>query len=334
MKLPNGIGGVSKLPGRRRRPWRARKTIGWRFIGPDGKECAAEDAVSVRQVFQNVGYFATRKEAVAALLSGSTEEKEILFTDLYSRWLEYRTADLSESTLKQYRSVRKRLAPLDGMPVRSLNVDFVDNFIRAIDSPVARHKTGALLRQVLEYGFKKGLLSDNLGAKMDSYVQPRPTIKRKLFTPEEVDALWNNPSPCAGAALIALYGGWRPAEVLALTPANINLEEQTITAGVKTSAGISRTVPIHSAVRGLVERLISGPVLFPFSYATYLRFMASIGHTPHDTRHTFASAAKNAGMDAAIRKRIMGHALNDVTESVYTHASAALFRAEIEKVQY
>lgn len=268
------------------------------------------------------------------MLSGSPEEKEITFEELYSRWLEYRSEDLAPSTLKQYRSTRKRLAPLDGMPVHALTVDFVDSFIRAIENPVARHKTVALLKQVLDYGFKKGFLADNLGAKIDTYAQPRPKIKRKLFTPDEIAALWRNPSPCAPAALIALYGGWRPAEVLSLTPSNIDLDAQTITAGIKTAAGIGRTVPIHSAIRELVAGLVSGPVLFPFSYATYLRFINSLGHTPHDTRHTFASAAKNAGMDAAIRKRIMGHALNDITETVYTHATADLFRAEIEKVQY
>lgn len=288
----------------------------------------------MRQVFQTVGYYATRKEALAALLSDATNEKEITFAELYQKWYEYRSADLSASTLKQYRSTRKRLTPLDNMPVHLLTVEFVDNFIRQIETPVAKHKTVMLLKQALDYGYKKGYVPDNIGAKIDTYAQPRPTIQRKLFTSEEIAALWQNPSPCAPAALIALYGGWRPAEVLSLTPANIDLEAQTITAGIKTAAGIGRTVPIHSAIRDLVAGLISGPVLFPFSYATYLRFMTGLGHTPHDTRHTFATAAKNAGMDVAIRKRIMGHALNDITETVYTHANAYLFRTEIEKVKY
>lgn len=38
MKLPNGDGNVSKLSGKRRNPWRARKTIGWEYVHKTEKE--------------------------------------------------------------------------------------------------------------------------------------------------------------------------------------------------------------------------------------------------------------------------------------------------------
>lgn len=59
MRLPNGFGNVSKLPGNRRKPWRARKTIGWE---------------NDRQQFETIGYFSSKEEGIAALeqeLNGS-----------------------------------------------------------------------------------------------------------------------------------------------------------------------------------------------------------------------------------------------------------------------
>ena len=56
MRLPNGYGSVHRLPGNRRRPWRARVTVGWT---EDGK-----------QLYYTVGYYATQREALAALAEG------------------------------------------------------------------------------------------------------------------------------------------------------------------------------------------------------------------------------------------------------------------------
>ena len=50
-----------------------------------------------------------------------------------------------------------------------------------------------------------------------------------------------------------------------------------------------------------------------------LKNMFEKKHTPHDTRHTCISMLTEAGIDARIIKQIVGHASNNVTESVYTH---------------
>ena len=59
MKLPNGFGSVYKLSGRRRRPWVAAKTFGWEFD---------EKGQKVKQKQQAIGYYATRQEAMTALV--------------------------------------------------------------------------------------------------------------------------------------------------------------------------------------------------------------------------------------------------------------------------
>lgn len=327
------------MGGKRRKPWRARVTAGWICVDKDGNEVpdSSDQAVDMRQTFFTLGYYSTRKEALTALsnFQGIPDKAVPTFGELYDRWLETKT-DLAPGTLKWMRTARSRLAPFEETQVDQLTVDYLDSFFRGLDCAESpRHRAAMLCQQVLTYGFKKGYLASDLGARMDRYSQPKAKIDRKVFTPEEVAALWGSSSKYAAPALIALYGGWRPEEVLTLTRDQIDLQAQTITAGIKTKAGKGRVVPIHPDILPLVTELCRrGPVLFPFSYSAYRRFFVAMDHTPHDTRHTFATVAKDVGMDPTIRKRIMGHAVTDITESVYTHATADHFRAEIAKIKY
>jgi integrase len=54
-------------------------------------------------------------------------------------------------------------------------------------------------------------------------------------------------------------------------------------------------------------------------------------HTPHDTRHTFATIAARSGMDSNAVKRIMGHVIADITQGVYTHMTVEDLARELSK---
>ena len=56
-------------------------------------------------------------------------------------------------------------------------------------------------------------------------------------------------------------------------------------------------------------------------------------HTCHDTRHTFVTMAKEAGMNEYILKLIVGHAVADITERIYTHRSIEQLHEEIQKIK-
>ncbi|BCN32100.1 hypothetical protein bsdtb5_33950 [Anaeromicropila herbilytica] len=55
-------------------------------------------------------------------------------------------------------------------------------------------------------------------------------------------------------------------------------------------------------------------------------------HSPHETRHTFITLAKNANIDEYKLKLIVGHAIQDITEKVYTHRSIEELKEEINKI--
>ncbi|MBQ6860219.1 MAG: tyrosine-type recombinase/integrase [Clostridia bacterium] len=120
-----------------------------------------------------------------------------------------------------------------------------------------------------------------------------------------------------------------------------------IRGGSKTKAGKNRFVPIHKDVFYLIENRmkIDGDFLFQkesghaMNYYEYRnRFnkvmkKLNMNHFPHDTRHTFITLGKNCNMNEYVLKRIVGHAIQDVTEVVYTHRNQQDFYDEICKIK-
>lgn len=104
-------------------------------------------------------------------------------------------------------------------------------------------------------------------------------------------------------------------------------------AGIKTKAGIDRTIPIHKKILPLIERRLkdSDDILSFFDKGSMSNYDAlryrwkklmkklNLEHLPHDCRHTFATNMDNAGANKLSIKRIMGHSSKSVTDAVYTH---------------
>jgi integrase len=153
--------------------------------------------------------------------------------------------------------------------------------------------------------------------------------------------------------LTGIYSGWRPQELSILKISNVDLENQTFSGGLKTDAGRDRIVPIHPLISGLVrnnyEKALSlgSDYLFndiygrQITHLTYDKYRGrfnkimkylNLSHTPHDTRHTFITKAKYYKMDEYILKRIVGHAITDITEKTYTHRELEELRLEMKKI--
>lgn len=115
-------------------------------------------------------------------------------------------------------------------------------------------------------------------------------------------------------------------------------EEKIFLGGMKTDAGEERIVPIHSKIEPLVRRRYDEAVglksqfLFnwhkngqppsPLNYARYSREYRNIigtlglneNHRPHDPRVQFITMAKKSSVDEYALKRMIGHAIEDLTE--------------------
>lgn len=150
--------------------------------------------------------------------------------------------------------------------------------------------------------------------------------------------------------------GWHPQELATLKTADVNLDEQYIIGGMKTSAGKNRTVPIHPRIKHLIQRnyeqalelgsknlfndplTIKGGMLITYDkYAgRFAKIMTALNfredHKPHDPRKTFFTMAKNAEVDEYVIKRLIGYHITDITEGTYTERDIEWLRSELEKM--
>ena len=176
--------------------------------------------------------------------------------------------------------------------------------------------------------------------------------KEKIpFTNEEIKKLWENIDfGFTDMVVIQLYSGWRPQELAILKVSDIDFEKNIMTGGLKTQAGKERIVPILPLIKPLLEKRYNEAVKLKSEYVfndinsqtginmTYdkyrKRFMKimeklDMNHTPHECRHTFITIAKSNKMDEYVLKLIVGHAIDDITEKVYTHRTVEQLRTEM-----
>jgi integrase len=352
MKLPNGYGSVHKLSGNRRKPWRARKTAGWEFDPVD---------LTTKQKYVTIGYFSTKAEALQALADYNANPYDlssntITFEEVYDRWSEEHFKKIVPSACRTWKSAFKYCQPLYKMRMRDIRVNHLENTIKNADiGDNTKSRMKSLFNQMYKYAMKYEIVDKDYAALCDSVKKPKPQIVRIPFSDTEIQKLWDNIDlPFADMILIGIYTGFRPQELSILQIENINFQQRTIMGGLKTDAGRNRIVPIHPVIWELVQKNydwakeINSTYLFNDEYGqqgTYMTYdkyrrrfdkvmkRLNLEHRPHDTRHTFVTKAKAAGMDEYILKLIVGHAIKDITEKIYTHRTIEDMQREIKKIK-
>lgn len=352
MKLPNGFGSVHKLPGNRRNPWRARKTNGW-DVNPETGAC--------KQQYVTIGYYPTQKEALQALakynanpydLSAST----ITFEEVYAKWSEEHFKSIGASTQRGWKSAFSYCRPLYQMHMKDIRVNHLEQIIKNADvGNNTKRRMKSLFNLMYKYAMKHEIVDKNYAQLCDSVKKPKPEIVRIPFSDPEIQKLWDNIQiPFADMVLIGIYTGFRPQELAILQIDDIDLDQWTITGGLKTDAGKNRLVPIHPRIRKLVQKnydqakRMHSDYLFNdeggqrgtfLTYGKYSRRFSKVmnrlnmNHKPHDTRHSFITMAKAADVNEYILKLIVGHAVEDITEKIYTHRRIEDLHREIQKIE-
>jgi integrase len=233
-------------------------------------------------------------------------------------------------------------------------------------SPVTKKEIKTLFNQVMAYAAESRLIERNYAKdfSLDKKVTEEEVAKRKKkrsYTEDEIQKLWDNIEtvPFADMVIYACYSGWRPGELVEIKLSDINLEDGIITGGSKTEAGKGRIVPIHSKVMPIVKKYYNEAVSIGSEYLfndnsdkrgmnglSYFQYNARFSRvndrlgigdnmSPHDCRHTFITRAQAKGveMNLMILKLIVGHAITDITESVYTHRTVDDLKEEMEKLK-
>lgn len=323
MRNPNGFGSVSKLSGKRRRPWIARVTSGTEIDFANQK---------AKQLRQTVGYFATKKEALEALAKFNenpfnAESAKVTFRQCYEGAKE----DFSEARAHNYRSAFRYLEPIADLPIRTIKAAQMQ---RCIDSchTTQQREIKTVCHKTYEFALKQEYIDRNPSQYLKSNTVDA-TIDREVFTPEEIRDLWNRDEWAAKVALVLLYSGMRTKEFRTMEPDDIDLKERVmhITKGKNKSS--IRTVPIHDMIFPILKDLKENPI--SFTHEGFNKALRRYGnHTAHDCRHTFTSRMRELKCDLLTLQLILGHTPSTITERVYMHIGIDELRNAVNTLYY
>lgn len=350
MRLPNGFGSVYKLSGKRRNPWCARKTVGWK-----------DDPVRMKSfpVYKFVGYYPTRQDALQALADFNQDPfdlhiEQMTLEELYDRWSEVHFQKISHSNINGVKASWKLCEPIQDMRLVDIKLD---HFQKVCDDSGKNAPTLKKLKITLGLMYDYAVMHEIVSKDkrdMIRYIDIKKAgnpnaLDRKPFTKKQVQTVWKHQggNEYVSVILILIYTGLRIGELLDLEKKDIHLDERWFfVKEAKTEAGI-REVPIAEKIVPFFEywmekdcdHLICSPALKPFPYRTYydsywipLMEEMNLKHRPHDTRHTCISMLTEAGVDDRIIKRIVGHKGQGVTDIVYTHLELPIKLEAINKI--
>ncbi|MDE6784684.1 MAG: tyrosine-type recombinase/integrase, partial [Ruminococcus sp.] len=151
----------------------------------------------------------------------------------------------------------------------------------------------------------------------------------------------------AQLVLIMIYTGWRSSELSLMTFENgIDVQHKTMQGGIKTEAGKNRLMPICDKIFPFVEQMYTSgfsgissdengeSLNYNQLYRKIIGFFEEydFNHIPYETRHTFATMLDNKNINAKIKKLLLGHSSNDVTEKVYTHKTIEQLREAVNSL--
>lgn len=342
MRLPNGYGSVYKLSGNRRRPWIARKTIGWSDEG--------------KQLYYTIGYFETRAKAMAALAEYNKnpigKRGDITLGALYEEWSESKFPKLSKATQDSYSAAWKHLSILANEKFKDIKTSHLQELIDSMNrnglSRSSCHKVKVLSGLLYKHAMSDDIVDKNYAEMVELPIEEKK--EQEIFTDFEIKVLESkvNEVEWIDTILIFIYTGMRISELLTLTKFNVDIDNMFITGGIKTDAGKDRIIPIHSKIQPHIKKwyntnseyLINrnGEKIRPDYYRKYLYYptLEKLGIrklNPHKARHTFATLLDKAGADTKSIQELIGHSDYATTANIYTHPDIEKLRKAIEKIK-
>ena len=265
----------------------------------------------------------------------------ITLRQLFNEWLPIHSRSVSKSAIKSYHIAFKHISNIADMPITDIHFQHLQNVINSMHVKGLSYSSCKKVRTLLNQLFNYAIIQDypitnyalhlNLGPNV-------PTIRRRVFTRQQINKLWAIDTSYSRMILILLYTGLRISELLNLRRQDINRRSSyLIVRHAKTKAGEGRIIPIHHRIMPIIEQLYinSGDYLFTISYTTFRKHFKDImkqlncKHTIHDTRHTFASLLDAVAPPNALRS-LLGHKQGDITTRVYTHKTIRELRKTIE----
>ena len=329
MKLPNGYGSVTKLSGKRRKPYMVRITTDCEY------DEERDEYIQKRTV---LGYYSKRSEALDALSEYSKNPYSILESTMSVKDLWNSIKDKVDATdnrkIVYERVFDKYMTSIQNMRIKDVKTRQLQQIIDDCDKG---YSTKSNIRVVMNHIFRYATQNDLVEKNYTDFIkfeQEGTLIKRQIFSDEEVQELWEKSDIQEYAlALILLHQGMRIKEYMDLAPEDIDLDARTISIRKAKNKFSIRTIPINDAVYDLVARYKESPITLTRSQ--YYHFQKTmLGHSPYDTRHTFATKCSALDLKNVIIQKLMGHKPDSVLENVYIHLTMKELSDAINLIRY
>lgn len=346
MRLPNGYGTIAKLSGNRRNPFVA-KVNPKLHISEDGK---------ASYKYEILGYYPDRASAMDAIADYRKNpydiSEKVTFQELYEKWSEDKFCHISVSNINKYKSVYKLCSTLYNMPFRDIRLIHLQSIVDTSGKKYSTMNTfKILLNQLYEYAIKYEICQKNYSTYLDISAVPVTRNEHTAFTAGEVALFWSHADENLyySIPIMLIYSGLRINELLCLKKEHVHIKERFIDViASKTNAGV-RKVPIAEFtvcywmawLDSAYDYVFYAKDGSPLTYSNYrgrywnpyMQKLGLDGHKVHDTRHTFTTLLKKYNINEYARKKIVGHAIDDVTDGVYTHMDIEWIRNEFSKLK-
>lgn len=336
MKRANGTGSIVRLSGSRRRPYAVRVS---------GRD-------EYGQVIQKtLSYHRTASEAQEALekynqdkahgAAPRVDTMKMTVGQIYDAWSarEYQTA--GAQSIRSHKAAWGRVGRFADVPIVDVTIDMWQSILdedgknNASESKI--RNDAILIKALVMYALKRDILTKNVYEFLEIPSAP-PKKKKGAFNDAQIAQLKRmaaDGEPYADIALMLCYTGFRISEFVGLNEASYHADGNFLQYGIKTDAGRDRIVPVSAVIAPYISNWLRSDHRSSDWYRARLRpIFAAIGEpeaTPHWCRHTFATRLNEAKVDLTVRKWLLGHVTNDITER-YTHQSLTLMRDAIDRL--
>lgn len=369
-RRPNGSGTVVKLSGRRRKPFCAKVTLDERNLTNGEKKRLVigtfetyQEALNALSLYSlTVNNTISKKEAmeidpdVYQKVQDKMSKKVPTFLDIYYILDKDEFSLLSPQTQNSMHGAIKHLKKLHYLKIDQITLRMIQD---VFDEDGSNHSTQVHMKTICTKVFRYAVVNQYIERNDDytSYIRIakyEESDMHRPYTINEILALKKADTPEAHIMLIFIYTGVRINELLNINRDNIHIDEKCdddgterlisyMITGSKTKAGKNRIVPIHDDIKQYVidELLKPEKRLVDVTYANFttrtvlikVNKLLNTHHTMHDTRKTFATLCQMNNLNVYIRKKVLGHRMNDITFDVYTNESKNRLWTEINKIK-
>lgn len=345
----NGQGTVYKMPNGK---WRAKKIIRVENI-PGSDPPKSRNIVVTRSDFARkvdalnylpiLGTEADTRNTKHGYKAPAEPADKTMTTlkELYDLW--FPTHRAGKSTMGNYRAGFKVFRDVWDVPMKYQDIDDLQECMDSCGKGIRTREDGKkALGLVYKYGMPRGYVPNNAAGKPNLaeflIVGGGERGHKDGLPAEELEKVRRSVGtvPYADYILANCYLGFRPSAFIALTGADYNPAEKAFVGGIKTEAGIGRTVTVSPKIQSIIDARIAaagdGPVfpyledgrpLTPEKYReVFYTALERCGienpitvtngiewhkYTPHSCRHTFATLMKRVEAPDKDKLALIGH---------------------------